>query len=172
MRALGVVNVVAMLMSCVTDAPAIPAHLDPASDQISDSPQSLERSLAGDVPREAQPLDERKAEPQATKGPAPTPAPVHPAAKAYVCPMHPEVRQGEPGECPKCGMRLVAETAPDAGSPPPRKAAPGAAKPTPTPAATVYTCPMHPEIQQAQPGRCPKCGMKLEPAAGGHGEHP
>jgi Cu+-exporting ATPase len=26
-----------------------------------------------------------------------------------------------------------------------------------------YTCPMHPEIQQAGPGDCPKCGMALEP---------
>ncbi|MFN7663576.1 MAG: heavy metal translocating P-type ATPase [Rubrivivax sp.] len=28
---------------------------------------------------------------------------------------------------------------------------------------TKYTCPMHPEIRQAQPGNCPKCGMTLEP---------
>ncbi len=27
----------------------------------------------------------------------------------------------------------------------------------------VYTCPMHPEIRQDQPGNCPKCGMTLEP---------
>lgn len=27
----------------------------------------------------------------------------------------------------------------------------------------VYTCPMHPEIEQIGPGRCPKCGMALEP---------
>jgi Cu+-exporting ATPase len=27
----------------------------------------------------------------------------------------------------------------------------------------VYTCPMHPEIRQPQPGACPKCGMALEP---------
>lgn len=26
---------------------------------------------------------------------------------------------------------------------------------------TMYTCPMHPEIQQATPGKCPKCGMAL-----------
>lgn len=25
-----------------------------------------------------------------------------------------------------------------------------------------YTCPMHPEVQQAKPGKCPKCGMNLE----------
>jgi Cu+-exporting ATPase len=26
-----------------------------------------------------------------------------------------------------------------------------------------YTCPMHPEVHQATPGSCPKCGMALEP---------
>ncbi|OYZ47287.1 MAG: hypothetical protein B7Y19_07935, partial [Sphingobacteriales bacterium 24-40-4] len=26
---------------------------------------------------------------------------------------------------------------------------------------TIYTCPMHPEIQSDKPGNCPKCGMKL-----------
>ena len=30
-------------------------------------------------------------------------------------------------------------------------------------AGTEYTCPMHPEIRQALPGNCPKCGMTLEP---------
>ena len=27
----------------------------------------------------------------------------------------------------------------------------------------IYTCPMHPEIQQKGPGNCPICGMALEP---------
>ena len=31
------------------------------------------------------------------------------------------------------------------------------------PAGTIYTCPMHPEVQQVGPGSCPKCGMALEP---------
>ncbi len=26
---------------------------------------------------------------------------------------------------------------------------------------TTYTCPMHPEIQEDAPGKCPKCGMDL-----------
>jgi len=38
-----------------------------------------------------------------------------------------------------------------------------AAPPTPAEAGTIYTCPMHPEIRQAHPGNCPKCGMTLEP---------
>ncbi|MDY0122122.1 MAG: copper-translocating P-type ATPase [Sulfurimonas sp.] len=28
---------------------------------------------------------------------------------------------------------------------------------------TQYTCPMHPEVLQEDPGSCPKCGMALEP---------
>ncbi len=32
-----------------------------------------------------------------------------------------------------------------------------------SPAGTLYTCPMHPEIQQPGPGTCPICGMALEP---------
>ncbi len=28
---------------------------------------------------------------------------------------------------------------------------------------TMYICPMHPEVQSNKPGRCPKCGMALEP---------
>lgn len=27
----------------------------------------------------------------------------------------------------------------------------------------IYTCPMHPEIEENRPGACPKCGMGLEP---------
>ena len=30
-------------------------------------------------------------------------------------------------------------------------------------AGTIYTCPMHPQIRQNQPGNCPICGMSLEP---------
>ncbi|SMP76383.1 heavy metal translocating P-type ATPase [Noviherbaspirillum suwonense] len=31
------------------------------------------------------------------------------------------------------------------------------------PEGTIYTCPMHPEIQESKPGNCPLCGMALEP---------
>ncbi len=43
-------------------------------------------------------------------------APVLHARIEYVCPMHPEVVQNEPGSCPKCGMDLVAR---EAGEPAP-----------------------------------------------------
>jgi hypothetical protein len=42
-------------------------------------------------------------------GPAKTPSPT---PRAFTCPMHPEVRQNGPGECPKCGMDLVPEEEP------------------------------------------------------------
>jgi len=73
---------------------------------------------------------------------ADTDAPVNKVS--YTCPMHPEVHSDKRGNCPKCGMRLVAEKT----------------KPSATPPVT-YTCPMHPEVQSDKPGNCPKCGMKL-----------
>lgn len=30
-------------------------------------------------------------------------------------------------------------------------------------AGVIYTCPMHPQVRQKQPGNCPICGMALEP---------
>jgi len=42
------------------------------------------------------------------KDKAPAPA-VETHEEAYSCPMHPEVRQSEPGECPECGMDLELE---------------------------------------------------------------
>ena len=39
-----------------------------------------------------------------------------------------------------------------------------AARPAPEHAVdVVFTCPMHPEIEQIGPGLCPICGMALEP---------
>ena len=63
----------------------------------------------------------------------------------YTCPMHPEIQQQGPGDCPKCGMALE-----------PTGVSVAAVK-------TRYTCPMHPEVIQDHPGNCPKCGMALEP---------
>jgi Cu+-exporting ATPase len=75
------------------------------------------------------------------------PANVKAALKAptYTCPMHPEIRQSQPGSCPKCGMALEQMAEP---SSQPR---------------TRYVCPMHPQIVRDEPGDCPICGMALEP---------
>ena len=109
----------------------------------------------------------------------------------YTCPMHPEIRSSKPGNCPKCGMKLM----PVKTAPAPKTSV---SKPTPKPASVKpvaekphdmsdmkdhdlnnmdmnagekkelnqmapvsYTCPMHPEIHSPKPGNCPKCGMKL-----------
>ena len=37
--------------------------------------------------------------------------------------------------------------------------------PATTPAGSMWTCPMHPQIREARPGACPICGMALEPEA-------
>ena len=90
------------------------------------------------------------------------------AGTIYTCPMHPEVRQDHPGNCPICHMNLVPEGQPvsgldhhghAAGEQAPASAAP---PPQEAPAGTTYTCPMHPEIRQDHPGNCPICGMSLE----------
>ena len=38
---------------------------------------------------------------------------------------------------------------------------PEAKKPETEQQVVKYTCPMHPEVVQNEPGRCPKCGMDL-----------
>jgi Cu+-exporting ATPase len=58
-------------------------------------------------------LDKFKANPAQYLAPAPKPAAPEtasaPPGTLYTCPMHPEVRQDHPGNCPKCGMALEPE---------------------------------------------------------------
>lgn len=51
------------------------------------------------------------------------------------------------------------------GQPPIKKCCHSHQQTTPikAPPGSIYTCPMHPEIQQSTPGSCPICGMALEP---------
>lgn len=49
------------------------------------------------------------AAPESYTGVKPRPASV-PGSGAYTCPMHPEVLQEGPGDCPKCGMALEPQT--------------------------------------------------------------
>jgi hypothetical protein len=91
---------------------------------------------------------------------------VPPGAKC-VCPME-ECQEfsTEPGNCPKCGMRLKpitqvpwARAAQEHGSRGGETANP----------AEAYLCPMHPDqARAAGPGTCPICGMQLIPASALH----
>ncbi len=92
----------------------------------------------------------------------------------YHCPMHPTYVSDQPGDCPICGMRLVPidkgglvdQAHPVDGHPHgamPATTAPATASPAATAGATVWTCPMDPEVVSDKPGKCPKCGMDLEP---------
>jgi P-type Cu+ transporter len=93
-------------------------------------------------------------------------------ANVYVCPMHPEVRQNGPGDCPKCGMHLVPEGEAGEDAHHDHHArehhgheAKGGGNYDTVPAGysgAVYTCPMHAEVRQTHPGSCPICGMGLE----------
>lgn len=49
-------------------------------------------------------------------------------------------------------------------SPKPDKDVAPTAAPTADDETVIYVCPMHPEVTDTKPSRCPKCGMKLEPS--------
>jgi P-type Cu+ transporter len=95
--------------------------------------ESPEKYLSAGKP--ASPLVQLGATAPVTKPPLPI---AEKPGATYVCPMDPEVREQQPGPCPKCGMALEPE-------------------------GLEYTCPMHPEIVRSGPGTCPICGMALEP---------
>jgi membrane fusion protein, copper/silver efflux system len=64
--------------------------------------------------------------------------------KVYVCSMHPQVIQSNPGDCPICGMMLIEKVSQNG----PTKE-------------KEYVCSMHPQVIQNKPGDCPICGMIL-----------
>ena len=53
-------------------------------------------------------LEKFRSSPAQYLTPVPDPAPAQPGV-IYTCPMHPEIRQDHPGNCPKCGMTLEPE---------------------------------------------------------------
>ncbi|MFZ1678730.1 MAG: copper-translocating P-type ATPase, partial [Saprospiraceae bacterium] len=110
----------------------------------------------------------------------------------YTCPMHPEIIQDKSGNCPKCGMNLVPvasmeEKLPDLADEDEHAHHKVGAHRMHEEKASVevthadssfkkYTCPMHPQIIQDGPGKCPLCGMTLVPlskseAHDGHESH-
>ena len=74
------------------------------------------------------------------------------STQLWTCPMHPEVLEEEPGNCPICAMKLtpVKDASEHAGDSQKQ----------------LYTCSMHPRVLQDEPGNCPICAMKLTPVKG------
>ena len=70
----------------------------------------------------------------------------------YTCAMHPEVKQGEPGNCPICGMKLVE-----------RREAPAAAMATGEKKPLYWYDPMVPTQHFDKPGKSPFMDMQLVP---------
>jgi heavy metal-binding protein len=64
------------------------------------------------------------------------PSPLPPVS--WSCPMHPEVVDNQPGQCPICSMPLKNVRL-----------------------ALVWTCPVHTEVTALQKGTCPRCGRDL-----------
>jgi len=58
------------------------------------------------------------------------------------------------GRDPVCGMTAEPARYPTPAAPEPLR---------PSAAGDLWTCPMHPQVQRAEPGSCPICGMALEP---------
>jgi Cu+-exporting ATPase len=83
-----------------------------------------------------------------TVDPAKAPSVEHEGAKVYFC-------------CQGCAAKFRAD--PDKYLLP-KQAVPLIQLTTKNDAKADYTCPMHPEVHNAGPGSCPKCGMALEPA--------
>jgi hypothetical protein len=82
---------------------------------------------------------------------------------------HPASPDAAQAPLPPVGQALSepAEPATMATHSPDAHAHEGGGVPTATQAdqeAERWTCPMHPEVVQSEPGKCPKCGMKLVPA--------
>ena len=87
----------------------------------------------------------------------------HHGEAVYTCPMHPQIRQREPGNCPICAMKLV-----------PVGSVTGTSATNQSDTSNGddrYVCPMMCTPPLAVPGRCAVCAMELvEATSGGKGD--
>lgn len=190
-RLLGALCGACVVVACAATRRELPAASDPSNPAAPSSrPAAVGRLTAEEDPLAVPPFSPAlPPQSPAHAGPPPDGG-REVSATPHACPMHPEVRQQGPGRCPLCKMKLAPATdAPrptggDAGSagheghgPPP--SSPQVHDPHTGEArgvvdagvadARAHTCPMHPEVRQQGPGRCPKCKMKLVPAQPGGG---
>lgn len=117
---------------------SITKKAEQAAPQVTEQPEHAPASASGHERAHEHGGDTRPATPAAE------PVPAH-GGLMHACPMHPEVCQSSPGNCPRCDTTLEP-----------------LAPPSP-PQSVEYTCPMHPEVVRSEPGNCPKCGMTLVP---------
>lgn len=98
---------------------------------------------------------------------------VHQRQQKFTCPMHPQIIKNKAGKCPICGMDLVSvkesedtqeEIKPSEEH---HRASFNESKGY---SHQKYTCPMHPQVVQDEPGKCPICGMGLVPMRKGDGK--
>jgi Cu+-exporting ATPase len=91
-------------------------------------------------------------------------------AEYFKCPRHTGVRQVEPGSCPQCGMPLeavrpkwVCPYHPQALHDKPGVCPIYGMPLIPEPPGRFYCCILHRDVKQLEAGKCPKCGMTLQP---------
>ena len=93
------------LVSCTAHFSERPPSLDDPSNP--EAPEAAVRVLPSTVS-------------EGSEAPRPQPPPadgMHHGHALYTCPMHPEVVSEQPGQCPKCGMKLVPKAPASEGSP-------------------------------------------------------
>lgn len=90
--------VLCLVCACAQSGERAPARA-PSSTEAEEAPQRpIATSLASDPVNE--PAQEHQAHEHGMQS----------ESVVYTCPMHHEVQQPGPGECPKCGMKLVPST--------------------------------------------------------------
>ena len=106
-----------LLSGCAGIEPTPLTAKHPASDQAAEGAIFRPAPLTDETTqRVTEQLARAKPEQEFAKPSAPQPRPDEMEHKtpqqaagdgAYTCPMHPEVKSDQPGECPNCGMDLV-----------------------------------------------------------------
>lgn len=91
---------------------------------------------------------------------------IHQRQQKFTCPMHPQIVKNEAGKCPICGMDLVpVKESEDTQEEikPSKEHNHASVNESKGYSHQKYTCPMHPQVVQDEPGKCPICGMDLVP---------